>query len=92
MISAVTVTTSPTEVLAAPSGRPYQFVAISNNGAETVWLKVVAGGNNVSTSNGIQLAAGASFVVDQDNQARLFKAVVTAVVASGTTTLGVQAF
>ena len=27
MISAVTVTTSPTEVLAAPTGRPYQFVA-----------------------------------------------------------------
>ena len=92
MISAVTVTTSPTEVLAAPTDRPYQFVALSNNGGETVWLKVIAGGDAVSSSNGIQLAAGASFVVDQDNQARMFKSGVTAVVASGTTTLGVQAF
>ena len=92
MIAAVTVTTSPTEVLAAPTGRPYQFVALSNNGAATVWLKVVAGGDPVSATNGIQLAAGASFVVDQDNQARMFKSGVTAIVANGTTTLGVQAF
>lgn len=92
MISSVTVTTSPTEVLAAPTGRPYQFVALSNNGAETAYLKVVAGGDDVSTSNGIPLAAGAAFVIDQDVQARLMKAGATAVVASGTTTLGVQAF
>jgi len=92
MIAAVTVTTSPTEVLAAPAARPYQFVALSNNGAETVWLKVVAGGDPVSATNGIQLAAGASFVVDQDNQARMFKSGVTAIVAANTTTLGVQAF
>jgi len=92
MIAAVTVTTSPTEVLAAPTGRPYQFVALSNNGAETVWLKVVAGGDPVSTGNGIQLAAGASFVVDQDNQARMFKSGVTAVTGSNSTAIGVQAF
>ena len=92
MIAAVTVTTSPTEVLAAPTGRPYQFVALSNNGAETVWLKVVAGGDPVSPSNGIQLAAGASFVVDQDNQARMFKSGVTAVTGANSTTIGVQAF
>ena len=49
MIAAVTVTTSPTEVLAAPSGRPYQSVAMSNNGAATVWLKVVAIGNPVTS-------------------------------------------
>ena len=92
MIDAVTVTTSPTAVLAAPTGRPYQFVALTNNGAETVWLKVVAGGDPVSTSNGVQLAAGASFVVDQDAQARMFKAGVSAITAANTTTLGVQAF
>lgn len=92
MISAVSVTASPVEVLAAPSDRPYQFVAISNNGAETAFLKVVPGGDAVSSTNGIPLAAGAAFVVDQDSQARLFKAGVTAVTASGSTTLGVQAF
>ena len=92
MISAVTVTTSSTEVLAAPTGKPYQFVSISNNGSEVAFLKVVSGGSGVSTTNGIPLAAGASFVVDQDAQARLFKSGVAAIVATGTTTLGVQAF
>ena len=92
MISAVSVGTSSIEVLAAPTGKPYQFVAISNNGSEVAYLKVVSGGADVTTTNGIPLAAGASFVVDQDAQARLFKSGVTAVVATGTTTLGVQAF
>ena len=92
MIAAVAVSTSSTEVLAAPTGKPYQFVSISNNGTEVAFLKVVSGGADVTTTNGIPLAAGASFVVDQDAQARLFKSGVTAVVATGTTTLGVQAF
>lgn len=92
MIAAVTVTTSPTAVLAEPTGKPYQFVSISNTGSEVAYLKVVSGGDDVTTSNGIPLSAGASFVVDQDSQARLFKSGVTAVVATGTTTLGVQAF
>lgn len=92
MIAAVSVTDTPVEVLAAPTDRPYQFVAISNNGAATAYLKVVVGGDAVSATNGIPLAAGAAFVVDQDVQARMFKAGVTAVTASGATTLGVQAF
>lgn len=92
MIAAVTVTTSSTEVLAAPSSRPYRFVALCNNGTETAFLKIVSGDDAVSTSNGIQLAAGASMVVDQDKQAHLFEFGVTAVVATGTTTIGVQVF
>lgn len=92
MIASVSVGTSATEVLAAPSTRPYQFVALSNNGSEVVYLKVVGGGDEVSTANGIQLAPGASFVVDQDTQARMFKSGVRGIVASNSTTLGVQAF
>lgn len=92
MISSVSVSTTPVEVLPDPADRPYQFVAICNNGSEVAFLKVVPGGDAVSSSNGIPLAGGASFVVDQDAQTRLFKSGVTAVTASGTTTLGVQAF
>ena len=69
MINNTTVTTSATEVLEAPT-KPFSFVAISNNGSATAYLKVVAGGDAVTTSNGIPLAAGAAFVVDQDQQAR----------------------
>lgn len=92
MIATVSVTTEPTEVLAAPTTRPYQFVALSNNGNETAFLKIVAGGDPVSATSGIPLAPGAAFVIDQDAQARLLKAGASAVVASGSTTIGVQAF
>lgn len=90
MINNTTVTTSATEVLEAPT-KPFSFVAISNNGSATAYLKVVAGGDAVTTSNGIPLAPGAAFVVDQDQQARLFSAGVTAIVETGTTVIGVQA-
>jgi hypothetical protein len=92
MIASVSVGTTAVEVLAAPAGKPYQFVAISNNGSQAVYLKVVAGGDEVTSSNGIPLAPGAAFVVDQDAQTRLMKAGVRAIAASGTVTVGVQAF
>ena len=91
MIASVTVTTSPTQVLAAPSSKPYGFVSITNNGSTTAWLKVATGSETLDTSNGIQLAAGASFCVDQDRQAHLFRAGVQGITSSGSTVLGVQA-
>tara|TARA_R100000278_G_scaffold26619_1_gene24422 strand:- start:5154 stop:5432 length:279 start_codon:yes stop_codon:yes gene_type:complete len=92
MISSVSVSTTATTVLAAPTGYPYKFVAISNVGSNTVYLKVVAGGDAVTSSNGIPLAAGAAFVVDQDAQRELLDAGASAITASGTSTVSVQAF
>jgi len=92
MISSVSVSTTATSVLSAPSGKPYKFVAISNVGDTACYIKVVPGGDAVTSSNGIPLAAGAAFVVDQDAQRELFDGGASAITASGTTTISVQAF
>ena len=92
MITSVSVGTAATSILAAPSGGAYKFVAISNVGSETAYLKVVPGATSVSVSNGIPLAAGAAFVVDQDAQREMFDAGASAIVETGTTTISVQAF
>ena len=46
----------------------------------------------MTSSNGIPLAAGAAFVVDQDAQRELFDGGASAITASGTITISVQAF
>ena len=92
MITSVEVGTTATTVLAGPSGSPYKFVAISNVGSETAYLKVVPGSAAVTITNGIPLAPGAAFVVDQDAQREMFDAGASAIVGSGTTTISVQAF
>jgi hypothetical protein len=92
VITSVSVGTTATTILAGPSGSPYKFVAISNVGNETAYLKVVPGSAAVTVSNGIPLAPGAAFVCDQDAQREMFDAGASAIVGSGTTTISVQAF
>lgn len=92
MITSVSVGTTATTILAGPSGSPYKFVAISNVGNETAYLKVVPGSAAVTVSNGIPLAPGAAFVCDQDAQREMFDAGASAIVAANTTTISVQAF
>lgn len=92
MITSVSVGTTETEVLPVPAEKPYSFVAIGNNGLQTAYLKLVPDSAAVTVGNGIPLPPGASLLSDQDMQKELFRGVVTAVVASGTTTLSVQAF
>ena len=92
MITSVSVGTAATTILAGPSGAAYKFVAIGNVGSETAYLKVVPGSTAVTVTNGIPLAPGAAFVVDQDAQREMFDAGASAIVGSGTTTLSVQAF
>lgn len=92
MITSVEVGTTATTILAGPSGSAYKFVAIGNVGSETAYLKVVPGSTAVTVTNGIPLAPGAAFVVDQDAQREMFDAGASAIVGSGTTTLSVQAF
>ena len=92
MITSVSVGTTATTILAGPAGAAYKFVAIGNVGSETAYLKVVPGSTAVTVTNGIPLAPGAAFVVDQDAQREMFDAGASAIVGSGTTTLSVQAF
>jgi len=92
MITSVSVSTTETEVLPHPVDKPYSFVAIGNNGAQTAYLKLTADATAVTAGNGIPLPPGSSLLSDQDMQKELFRGVVTAVVASGSTTLSVQAF
>jgi hypothetical protein len=92
MIASVSVGTSSTSVLPASSGYPYKFVAIGNNGSTTAYLKLTPDATAVTATNGIPLAAGQVLICDQDAQKELFDAGVTAVVASGSTTLSVQAY
>jgi len=92
VITSVSVGTAATSILAAPSGAAYKFVAISNVGNETAYIKVVPGATAVDVTNGIPLAAGAAFVVDQDAQREMFDAGASAIVGTGTTTISVQAF
>jgi len=91
VITSVSVGTTETSVLAAPSGAPYKFVAISNVGGSTVYIKVVPETTSLTVSNGIPLAPGAAFVVDQDAQRELFDGGVTAITSANTTTVSVQA-
>lgn len=92
MITSVTVGTSETEVLAAPTIRPYELICISNTGSQEVFIKVTGDADALTAANGIPLASKAAFVIDQDKQRRLIHHGVTAICASGSTTVSVQAF
>jgi hypothetical protein len=92
MIASVTVGTTETQVLPPPSGRPWAFVAIGNNGPRTAYLKLVPDADAVTTSNGVPLAVDSVMICDQDMQKELFRGSVTAIASSGTTTISVQAF
>jgi hypothetical protein len=92
MIASVNVGTTEVQVLAVPTGKPYSFIAIGNNGSQTAYLKMTPDSTAVTSSNGIPLSAGASLLCDQDREKELFHGRVTAVVSNGTTTLSVQAY
>lgn len=92
MITSVAVGTTAVQVLPPPPGSAYKFVAIGNVGSATAYLKLTSDGDALTTSNGIPLPAGGSLLCDQDSQKELFDSGASAVVASGSTTLSVQAF
>lgn len=92
MIVSVSVGTTQAVVLPATTGKPYSFVAIGNVGQQTAYLKLTPDPDAVTMTNGIPLQPGSSILCDQDLQKELFDAGVTAVVASGSTTLSVQAY
>ena len=56
-----------------------------------MYIKVVPETTSLTVSNGIPLAPGAAFVVDQDAQRELFDGGVTAITTANTTTVSVQA-
>lgn len=97
MIASSAVDDSPSQVLPPPgqgsSTLPsYQFIAISNTGSATAFLKFVGDATAVTSSNGIALPAGASMLVDQDDSP-IMQNGITAVCASGqSTVVAVQAY
>lgn len=92
MITSVSVSTAETMVLTRPSGNAYRFVAIGNVGTNTAYIKLTPDPDAVTATNGIPLPSGTSILCDQDDSKELFKAPVTAICSSGTTTLSVQAY
>lgn len=92
MMSTTSVGTTAVEVLPPPANGAYKFVAISNVGSEECFIKVVPDTTALTATNGIPLSSGASFVVDQDAQREMFDAGASAITASGTTSIAVQAF
>lgn len=92
MIASVSVGTTSVQVLPPPASSSYRFVAFGNVGAETAYLKLTPDQDAVTSLNGIPLPAGSSLICDQDAQKELFDAGAHAVVASGSTTISVQAF
>lgn len=86
-----TIGTVVTTVVPASSDN-YQFIAIANNGANTVYLKMVPSTVTLTVSNGVPLASGASILLDQDVTPILVSG-VSAVCDTGlTTTVAVQAY
>jgi hypothetical protein len=93
MIASVAVGTTSVQVLPAPSGNPFKFIAIGNVGNFTAYLKLTPDAVSVTAANGLPLQAGGTLVCDQDAQKELFNSGVSAICgASGTTTLSVQAY
>ena len=90
MIATYAVTSSATQILQKPTGKPYKFVAISNNGNNAAYLKITGDATEVSDANGIILAAGSAVIFDQDHFAELLHSGARAISPLGTT-LGVQA-
>jgi hypothetical protein len=90
VIATFSVGTTETQVIPAPASFPYRFVAIGNNGASAVYLKLTPDTAAVTTSNGIPLQPSASLVFDQPT-ARLgmFQKGVTAI-ATAAASVSVQ--
>lgn len=85
MISSISVGTTETTVVPAPSAFPYRFVAIGNSGANTIYLKLTPDTAAVTTSTGIPLAPGASLVFDQPTvRLEMFRNGVKAIATSAT--------
>ena len=92
MIASVSVGTTAVQVLPAPTGNPYKFVAIGNVGSATAYLKFTPDSSTVTASNGIPLPSSGSLICDQDAQKELFNAGVQAISTGSGTVLSVQAF
>lgn len=92
MMTSVTVESSPVQVLGVPPTGTYAFIALSNNGAHTAYLKFTPDSTTLTTANGIAIPAGTAMLVDQDVTPVLQNG-ISAVCASGETTIiSVQAY
>jgi hypothetical protein len=74
------------------SGDNYQFISIANNGASTVYLKMVPSTVTLTATNGIPLASGAAILLDQDVTPILTGGVSAVCDTGASTTVAVQAY
>jgi len=89
--TSTTVGTTVITVVPA-STTEYSFIAISNNGANTVYLKMAPATNTLTVSNGIALASGAAILLDQDVTPILVSGVSAVCDSNAPTTIAVQAY
>ena len=90
--TSATVGTSVVTVVPVATGGEYNFIAIANNGASTVYLKMVPSTVTLTASNGVPLASGASLILDQDVTPILVAGVSAVCDTGATTTIAVQAY
>jgi hypothetical protein len=81
-----------TVVVVPASPEQYQFVAVSNVGLKTAYLKMVPSTATLTVSNGIALPAGASVIVDTDITPILTGGVSAVCATDETTTIATQAY
>lgn len=70
----------------------YEFIAIANNGPNTVYLKMVPSTVTLTVANGIPLPEGASLLLDQDVTPILVSGVSAVCAAGQSATVAVQAY
>lgn len=92
MIAAVAVTDSPVQVLPPPATGTYQFVGLSNNGSQPVYVKFTPDSTAVTASNGIVVPPGAAVLVDQDDSPILQNGIYAVCAAGKSSTVAVQAY
>lgn len=80
-----TVGTAVINVVPASTSE-YSFIAVANNGANTVYLKMVPSTVTLTVSNGVPLQSGAALILDQDVTPILVSG-ISAVCETGTTTI-----
>jgi hypothetical protein len=83
---------SQATVLSRPVVGGYQFIAIGNVGESTAYLKFFPDGDDVTTTNGIPLAPGASILLDQDDSPIMNNGIYAICASGASTVLGVQAY
>lgn len=92
MIGTISVTGEPVQILSVPPSGEYQFIALSNNGNATVFLKFTPDSDAVTPTNGVALPPGSSLLIDQDASPILQNGIFGVCASGQSSTVAVQAY